>query len=523
MSMRFPTRMKPEREDGMALVLAVLVLAIVTIAAASAIYYTSASQQDANSKKGELSAYSLAQAALSNANAQLISHYYDDTGQPKDNSTSLTDQASWAPSGSQQSPTSTLACTSTSTCMSWSAELCPDGTCPSGSTIGISGFQRAMWHITGKGTAPNPSASTPLTRTITIDVPVEQPTQPVHNPSSIFDSFYSGKGPTPGACDMTMDQGTVFHAAVYVVGNLCISNPKAGVFSPGTLAVGGSLTMTDGNVGADASSPLSSVGVAGYCTTKNGGTTSPCQLTQVTTGGTTYYTDDPTQPSKGEIFSTSQVSNSPTFPPTPSVDFSGPMMDSKSYSCSGPSGHETLATSPFDLAPSTSYSCTVASGAYIDWDASTSTLKVSGNVYIPGNLETTGSGPNIVYSGIGGIFVGGTVTFANNTSICVGVQGGSHDCPNGANYDTSKDFLLIAAQQAISGDNLGLEGGLYSNQTITFRTGQTYIYGPLITPDMLNPGQQAASGIPYIDTALTNWPDTPNPMWTLGTPTNGSY
>jgi type II secretory pathway pseudopilin PulG len=523
MSMRFPKRVNLGREDGMALVLAVLVLAIVTIAAASAIYYTSESQQDANSKKGGLSAYSLAQAALSNANAQLVSHYYDDTGQPKDNSTSLTDQAAWAPSGSQQSPTSTSACTSTSTCMSWSAELCPDGTCPDGSTIDISGFQRAMWHITGTGTTPNPSASAPLTRKITIDVPVAQPTQDVHNPSNIFDSFYSGKGPTAGVCDMTMDEGTVFHAAVYVVGNLCISNPQAGVFTPGTLAVGGSLTMSDGNVGADSSSGLSSVGVVGSCTTKDGGTTSPCQLTKVTSGGTTFYTDDPTRLSKAEIFSTSQVSNSPTFPARPSVDFSGPEKDSKSYTCSGPSGHETLDTNPFDLAPSTSYSCTTASGAYVKWDASTSKLSVSGNVYIPGDLWTTGSGPNIIEDGVGGIFVGGSVSFANNTSICVGAQGGSHNCPNKDSYDTSSNFLLILAQGTISGDNLGLEGGLYSNSSITFRTGQTYIYGPLITPDQLIPGQQAASGIPYIDTALTNWPDTPTPMWTLATPQNGSY
>lgn len=523
MKSRLLTRLRPGNEDGIALVLAVLVLAIVTIAAGSAIYYTSASQQDANSKKGGLSAYSLAQAALSNANAQLISHYYDGTGQPVDNTTSLTDMASWAPSGSQQSPNSTLACTATSSCMSWSGVLCPDGTCPDGSTIAISGFQRAMWRITATGTVPNPSASGPLRRQITIDVPVEQPTQDIHNPSTIFDSFYSGKGPTAGTCDTTMDQNTAFAAAVYVVGNLCITNPGAGIFSPGTLSVGGWLAMTNGSVGADPSSALSSVAVTGSCTTKYGGTTSPCKLTKVTTGGTSYYTDDPAKPSQGEIFSASQVSNSPVFPPAPSVDFSGPEKDSKSYTCSGPSGHETLATNPFDLAPSVSYSCTVASGAYINWDASTSTLKVSGNVYIPGDLETTGSGPNVVYQGIGGIFVGGSVTFANNTSICVGAQGGSHDCPNKDSYDTSKDFLLILAKSPIAGDNLGLEGGLYSDSSITFRTGQTYIYGPLITPDQLIPGQQAASGIPYIETALSNWPDTPTPMWTLGTPTNGTY
>src|SRR5690349_8512815 len=89
-------------ESGVALVMAVLVLAIVSVAASAAVIYTLSSQQDAGSKKSGVTAYSLAQAALSNATAQLTSHYYDASGQPKDNTTTLTSMAtSWVPSGSQ--------------------------------------------------------------------------------------------------------------------------------------------------------------------------------------------------------------------------------------------------------------------------------------------------------------------------------------------------------------------------------------------------------------------------------------
>ena len=123
------TRFGLRGEEGIALVLAVLVLAIVTIVASSAIMYTLSSQQDAASKKSGVTAYSLAQAALSNATAQLTSHYYDSTGQPHDNTTSLTYMAqNWAPSGSQISPSDATACspTAVTTCMTWSGELrCP--------------------------------------------------------------------------------------------------------------------------------------------------------------------------------------------------------------------------------------------------------------------------------------------------------------------------------------------------------------------------------------------------------------
>src|SRR5581483_8707070 len=180
------------REEGMALIVAVLILAVVSISAAAAISYTTIGQQDAASKKVGTSAYALAQAGLSNAMAQLLSHYYDSSGQPKDYTTSLNTMAStWAPSGSQQTPTSSAACTSSSTCVSWSGVLnCPVGvTCVGGSTITVSGVEKAVWHLTATGKAKNPSAPGLLTRSITVDVPVNATPQPV-SPPDILKSVY---------------------------------------------------------------------------------------------------------------------------------------------------------------------------------------------------------------------------------------------------------------------------------------------------------------------------------------------
>ncbi len=504
---RLLRRLSPAGEDGIALVLAVLILAVLSISAVSAIYYTSASQKDAFSNKARQSAYTLAQGGVSNAIGQLTSHYYDASGQPKDNVTSLTSQAGWAASGSQQSPGSTAACTTTSTCMTWSVRLdCPAGvSCAGGSTISVSGIARAMWHVTAVGTLPNPNAQGRLTRTITLEIPVETPPAKVGAPD-IFKLVYSGKPPS-GGCDMDLAQGVVFKAPVYVVGNLCVSNPQAGVQSPATLVVGGWLKITNGSVGSS-SSPLSSIAVGGAC---NGlqATTPQCSL--VFNPVNNYYTNV-----GGSIFSATQVSTVPAFPTPPSVDWPARQQESVGWSCTG---GKALDSANFDLGGS-AYDCRTPSGR-LTWDGSH--LTVSGNVYVSGNLTTPNSQPDFIYSGIGGIYVGGTVDFPNNTTICVGSVS-NHDCPSGASWDTDNNFLLILAKGAVaSAKNFSLEGGLYSDANITIGSGQTHIYGPLVTPQQIDPGQQAASGFPNVTTIVSGAPGTPAPYWTLGTPTNGTY
>ena len=56
-----------------------------------------------------------------------------------------------------------------------------------------------------------------------------------------------------------------------------------------------------------------------------------------------------------------------------------------------------------------------------------------------------------------------------------------------------------------------------------FGSGQTNIYGPLVTPDQIFPGQQAIAGFPNILYIFTGAPGTPNPYWTLDLPKNGTY
>ena len=489
----------------MALILAVLILAVVSIAAASAISYTTLGQQDAASKKVATSAYALAQAGLSDAMSQLLAHYYDSSGQPTDSTTSLTMMASsWAPAGSQQTPTSSTPCTSTSTCVTWSGVLdCPSGVvCAGGSTITVNGDEKAAWHVTASGKAPNPSAPGLLTRTITIDVPVEQAPAPVPAPD-ILKSVYSGAASS--GCDLTLGQGVVFTSPVYVLGNLCVqqqSGVEAGTADLGKAVVGGWASFGQGGHIGTSTTPVSSIDIAKSCDGSQSAT--PCTLTQPP--GHSYFTDP-----GGDTF-VSAWSNNPQFPTPPTVDWTARQAERGSWACTG---GRSLASASFTLTGS-SYSCTTGTGS-LAWDGTT--LTISGNVYVDGDLNVGG---DIVYSGLGNIFAGGSVSFANNTSLCVGSTV-NHDCPNGPDWSNiGSNFLLILGKNGVSGANLSIEGGLYSDGTINFGSGHTNIYGPIVTPGSIVPGQQS-SGFPNLTTVFSGGPDTDPPYWTLGTPMSGTY
>lgn len=505
-------------EQGIALVAAVLIIAIISMAAASAIIFTTGSQKDGSAKKSGLTAYSLAQAALSVATEAITSHYYGSNGQPHDNTTTLSQMVAWAPSGSQQAPSNTGVCTTSpvSTCMTWSTILeCPTGvTCSSGApTFTQTGVTKALWHITGTGTVPNPSAAGSLTRTITVDIPVNAPPGITGSVDNIYNSVYSGGTGNP--CDMNMSQGVDFVAPVYVVGNLCINNPQAGVYYPGTLHVGGYLYIKNGGVGT-ATNPITDLEVHGACNgTQSMTPTCVSTLFKPAPPPTVNYWTD----GSGGIYANPDVTGNPSFPNAPTEDFASRKIEGSPYSCTG---IETLGTSPFDLAPSNGdYSCTAPSGS-ITWNHSSQTLTIAGNVYVYGNL-TTANTEKANISGIGGIFVDGTTSFGNNTSLCVNGWTGQHDCSGGSSWDTTKNFLMFFSQGAITGSNLGLQGGLYSLQNIDFGQGQTDIYGPLIGMTVLVPGQQAATTMPSIPSVITTWPNTPQPFWTLGAPENGTY
>ncbi|MGH3025121.1 MAG: hypothetical protein ACRDLR_01565, partial [Gaiellaceae bacterium] len=184
----------------------------------------------------------------------------------------------------------------------------------------------------------------------------------------------------------------------------------------------------------------------------------------------------------------------------------------------------------FNLTPQTSgsdYSCTTDSGS-ISWSESSEKLTVAGNVYINGDLNIDTKNNIVTYTGMGNIYVAGDgtlgeVTFANNSYLCVASKSGDCNFNDLSTWDTTKNLLIILAHSNIAAKNLHLQGGLYSDTLIDLGSGQTETQGPLVSPQLINPAQQAAGSFPSISVMESGPPGTSDPPFQLGKPYGGSY
>lgn len=503
-----PSRLRDE--SGMALVMALAIVLVLTILVTSTLAFTSANSRDASLKQQGQSAYALAEAGLSQAEAQLYSHYYSTAGTANQNTT-LYDPSWFTGAGipsSQQSPTSTAACTSTSSCMSWG---------PSSWTPGGSGYVKGVLVLHGTGRVPNPTGGSQLTRTVTDKVYVEQLPQ-YKPPPSYWDELYSGSTGQP--CDLQLAQTVNATAPIYVAGNLCLTSAasiEGSSTSAVTLTVLGNVYLQNGGADIGKTTKLTSVSVGKGCVKGNNKSyITPCPIN---TSTTSIYdqTGNTTAPA-------------PTAQTLPSIDWAGTAAQQNASLVSCTNGvsitSATFYLTPASGAGSTGYSCTITdnvSGATvgsITYDSSAHTLAMFGDLYFPGNVDLSNSTP-VTYTGIVSFFVAGTVTAANNTVLCVHVKGGTCDFANAntqgnADYwDTTKSVLIIQSEGAFSSTNLNFQGGLYSVTSITLGGGQGMVQGPLVSPNLIVPGQSLNLSFPNFPWILSGSLGTPAPNYTL--------
>jgi Tfp pilus assembly protein PilX len=501
-------------ESGMALVMALAIILVLTILVTSTLAFTSANSRDASLKQQGQSAYALAEAGLSQAEAQLYSHYYDTSGNPSQNTT-LYDPSWYTGAGipsSQQSPTSTAACTATSTCMSWG---------PSSWTATGSGNVKGVLILQGTGRVPNPTGGTQLTRTVTDKIYVEQLPYKTH-PGAAWTELYSGA--TGNTCDLQLGQSVNANAPIYVAGNLCLTSTakiegSTDLTKTVTLTVLGNIRIQNGN-GSDigATTPLTGVQVGGGCIKDN---TKP------------YITPCPINTKNStQIFDNSgrTTAAAPTVQTLPSIDWTSYATTQAASIVSCTNG-VSLSSPTFYLTPSSGagssgYTCTIkdsVSGATtgsITYNSSAHTLAFSGEVYFSGNLDLSNSTP-VTYTGVSSMFIAGTVTAANGTVLCVHVASGTCDFANAnisgnADYwDTTQSVLIIQAKGMISSTNLAFQGGLYSTTEINLGGGQGSTQGPLVSPSLIIPGQSLNLTFPNFPWILSGTLGTPPPPYQL--------
>lgn len=487
MSDHEPTRrLRPQGEEGIALVLAVVMLAVLSIMVASALTYTNSTSRDAARGRSGQQAYALAEAGINNALAQLGSHYPSST---YGTSSWVTSVDATHPDGQWGYAGGTV---------SWSGSLSTKT--PTGGTWTLT--------ATGKTASPTGTPGSKITRTVTAKIDVIWDTQR----ASLWNWVYSGS-------DTTITNSGSFAVPIWVNGNLTLSNTGE-IIQPATLVVGGNLTLSQAQTSVGSLiAPLSEAHVVGWCKYKLV-TTTPCQANTAVTNvwATTFNNALPSPPLPSPVMQASDwqdryALSSSTAGSCSSTGSSPGVLES--------SGNSVLDNSAgtFDLTPSGStYSCTTASGS-LSWNGST--LTMNGVIYIDGNVQvTTPNNTPALYTGLANIFATGTITFQINSALCAKLTstGKACDTTYGA-WDPANAMLIMAAYNspnttgnAVSVKGASYQGGLYGQTNIDIQNSSN-VQGPLVSATTITDAQQGAARFPASQTLA---PAYPLDKYTLG-------
>ena len=425
--MRNALRSLRSDERGITLVLVLGTIMILSILVVSVIGYASTNSRQSSLSSHRQRAYTLAEAGLNDAMSVLF--------------------ASSTPAFPGLLPSRTTNYDGGS--VTWSGTLdqsIPQTKCP-GAT--------ACWVITSIGRMRNPTGgSLPQTRKLTIKIPLT----PVYEQPLVNDAydyvFVYGTG-APSGCDFNGANSSSFTSALYVQGNLCLSN--SAVVTEET-HVWGTVTVSNPQAGIGTSSTPNTKGVhvANGCRYTTSPFHSPCT-------GTDHVWANP-------VADTTPISLSP-----PVIDWTGWYKNASPGPYAGctttsglPNNTSNWATAfdgdqgstidvtkmnrsvlgTFNLTPASPYSCKTAFGE-LSWapTANPPTLTTRGTIFIDGNARIDGGNIGLIkYVGVGSLYVTGSFVF-KGTKVCAAVSGSNCDWakPGAGHWDVANNFLDIVA------------------------------------------------------------------------------
>lgn len=395
------TRRLVHDEQGVALVLALMTMLVLSILTGAAAVIVSVNQRESLHSADARRAFGIAESCLAYAEGNVYGAAAD------------------RPNNPDASPSS-----GTPSCDS------DGGTGLFWSNVNGDGVTWTMW---GQGTYDG------TTRTVHAEANVPSPV--TVQQTGVWNYLYADQRSTDGSCDTTIGGSTTVSVPTFVRGNLCLQSK----FTGSQLGVGGNLTLgsqgsSHGGIGSS-SAPISSLAVAGSCngvTTGTGicnGTTSPIYASSVSTA----------------------LSLTPQLPPLdlPKHYAQANPGPAAGQGCQVGSGvpanffdnDTTLNHSDgtINLFPSTDYNCVNGSNQ-IQWCATANaaygctaanTFTVKGMFFFDGDLSMN-SGTDILYNGLGSIYVTGTIKTSGNFSLCA-----VSTC--NATWDTAQSELVLLA------------------------------------------------------------------------------
>ena len=543
-----PSRLRRLRGDegGFALVVALAVTVVFSMTVITVIEAATSNTHSSDMSKNRVSAYSLAEAGIANANALLSAKNPYDAHVLHPQGTYAQADCANPPAN----PTGTPLLGNTCSPMVFSLD---------GGTATVWGWlnmSTANWTITSTGQVTrNAFANVPATKTLTVVVHIrarasQQNVTPAWN-------YVFVKDTTSNICNITLDQTTALTSSLYTEGNLCFKNSasisETNPADPVLLEVRGKLVWLSGaSKGVGQSSPLqqvTSAKIGGGCT--SGAVTNTAHVCAPPAGGSdSFYVK-----SGGY----SQVADAIAAPALTTTDWDN-YYQTSTISRLSPCAAGGLAATSFDgdttrnnnlatafnLTPGANYTCqTKNANGYVigelDWDASSHILSIRGTVFIDGNVTINGlvkyRGVNKYGThpsgsdgsdGLGGMmvmYVSGTVSLSNSGVFCGWNTNADSAAYNGSSCDftawtPATSMLMFVAKGGVTlNQSSFFQGAIFSEGNVTLgQSAQTE--GPIIT-NTLTLGQSVQmKPLPGLADLPLGAPGNPN---TSGYPEQPAY
>jgi Tfp pilus assembly protein PilX len=465
-------------EQGIALIMALGVLIVISIAVIAMIEYSGSDTRTQRYIGARASSSDLAEAGINNAMSVL-----SNTSNNALNTNLLPSTTTSYSNGS----------------VTWSGTL---------------NTQTSTWTITSTGNVKNPSGATTVHRTLTANV-VVTPTLGQTLNNQAWNYIYSFK-PNDGkstTCEMTITNSVNVATPLYVAGDLCIQ--QTAQVSQGahgtTLVVGGRVTLSNKNqnfVGASGA-PITAAYIGNGCILGNNSAHSPCT-------------------SADNVFASTIGTNPPASVSPPTVNWTGwyqasspgpdfPCIAAKSSGTTPTFDSDTTwndsVPTAWNLTPSTSYDCWT-DGGELAWDATNKILTVNGTVFIDGSAYIQNGAYN-QYNGEGTLYLSGTFLL-KNSYLCAILNAAKNGCDTTNWNPNTKTLIIVANGNADnglpSGDSIQLvsayfQGGLYATNTIDLGT-TSNVDGPMVG-NVVSLGQSVNTTFPFINFVPVGTPGNP--------------
>ena len=450
-------------EEGIALVMALGVMFVLTIAAVSVIQFTSLNSRSASYNRSNQDATALAEAGVNFARSILWQ-----SANPTD--------ASAVPNGSTTVDGQTVR---------WEASY---------------NAPTATWTLTGLATQRSPTHGTDITRRVTSQVLVQTTITSNTALNEVWRYLYADSA---SGCTRFADNA-VIGASMYIRGNLCLEDNATVTGS--RVQVMGNLRLNGNAKIGDPTRPVDEVHVRGGC------------------GGDPCNSGDRVHSRTSDVTPAELEKPPADFAGWYSDAAPGPVRGCTSGSFPGGFDDDTAmngSRGTVNLAPTTAYDCQVrdSSGALIGqlaWNPTTRILTVTGTIFFDGPLSVNSS-TTIVYSGRATIYVNGHVVVNDNARVC-----GVAACDSSWNPATNLIAFIAGGWYSTTADptvSIALRDG--AKVQAAFWGAKNYVgadntdmYGPIIVERLSIP-DNARNYEVNLGPLLPGMPQFTTPVYTL--------